>query len=167
MRKHVLGLGILAVVAIAPAAAEAQATLGPTIAWHDDRDVGIGATFGVPVVALDPGIRFIGDFIFFFPGDDGLADHDYWEINGNLTYDFPLEESTAVPFVLAGLNIAHRSLTFLDGRDRSDTDVGLNVGGGITFDAGTFRPSLGGRFELGGGEGFVFFVTLPFELASN
>lgn len=146
----------LALLAWTPGLAQAQATLGPVLAYHDDAEaIGIGAALGVPLDELGAGVGLLGDFIWFFP--DGF---DYWEINGNLTYDFPLQQSTIIPFVLAGLNIARASADGFGG----DTQLGLNLGAGIEFDAGTMRPSVGLKVELEGGEGFVIFGTLPFAL---
>lgn len=147
----------LAVFALAPGEGHAQVTLGPTVAYHDDADFGIGAALGLPLASFGAGVGLLADFIWFFP--EGIV--DYWEINGNVTYDFPLAESTVIPFVLGGLNVAHFSVT-----GASETELGLNLGGGIEFDAGTFRPSVGLRVELNGGEGFVFFGTLPFAMGS-
>jgi hypothetical protein len=138
-----------------PGAVQGQATLGPTLAYHDDADFGIGATLGIDASSLGAGVGFVGDFIIFFPE----GDVDYLEFNANLTYDFPLQQSTVVPFALAGLNIARASLG-----DMSDTELGLNLGGGVEFSAGSFRPSAGLRVEIEGGDGFVFFVSLPFAL---
>jgi hypothetical protein len=158
MRKIFLGLALVAGLGLGTGSAEAQVTLGPTIAFHGDADFGIGATVGVPLPSLAPPMSLMADFIYFFP--DGEV--DYWELNGNLTYDFPLQETTVVPFVLAGLNIAHASVS-----EASDTDLGLNLGGGIAFDLGRFRPSVGLRVELSGGDDFVLFGTLPFRLGDN
>lgn len=146
----------LALLASTPGLAQAQATLGPVLAYHDDAEaIGIGAALGVPLAEVAPGVGILGDFIWFFP-DGG----DYFELNGNLTYDFPLENSTVVPFVLGGLNVARFSPDAFDGF----TELGLNLGAGVKFDAGTLRPSVGLKVELEGGEGFVIFGTLPFAL---
>ncbi len=157
MRKISVPLALLAGLAFATGSAEAQITLGPTLAFHDDADFGIGATVGVPLPSLAPAMGLMADFMYYFP--DGF---DYWELNGNLTYDFPLEGSSVVPFALAGLNIGHYSVS-----EASDTEMGLNIGGGIAFELGTFRPNVGLKFELGNEEAFVLFGTLPFELGSS
>ena len=163
MRRTLGGLVTIATLALAPSMVQAQTTLGPTLAMHDDGDLAIGATLGAPMASLGEGIGLMADFLIFFP-DAG----SYFEVNANLTYDFPLENSTVVPFVLAGVNIGHASVdTGVTGVGTvSDTDAGLNVGGGIAFDAGNFRPSVAGRFRLGGGTGFVVFATLPFVLGN-
>jgi len=43
----------------------------------------------------------------------------------------------------------------------------LNLGGGIAFDAGSFRPSAGARFTIGDFDQIIFFLTLPFQVGSN
>lgn len=157
MRRISLALGAFAVFAVAPHAARAQATLGPVLAYHNTADFGIGASLSTSIAALDPAFGLQADFVYYFPNAG-----NYWELNGNLTYDFPLAESTAVPFVLAGLNIAHASALGL-----GDTQLGLNVGGGIAFDLGTFRPSVSAKFEIDGGDEFVLWATLPFALGGS
>lgn len=157
MRHFLIALGTVAALSSTPALLQAQLSLGPTLAINDG-DIGIGATIGAPMEAVGEGIRFMGDFLYYFP-DIGT----YLEINANLTYDFPLDESTIVPFVLAGLNFG-RSSREVAGVTLTNTDVGLNLGGGIVFDAGRFRPAVGGRFILRTGSPFVVFATLPFAL---
>ena len=140
-------------------AAEAQVQIGPTLAISDEVDFGLGATLSAQAPQLGEALGFIGEFIVFFP-DDG----DYFEINGNVTYSFPLAESTVLPFALGGLNIGRASAG-----DFSNTEIGINLGGGITFDAGSFRPSVGGRFAINDllNDHFVFFATLPFEVGGG
>lgn len=157
MRKLVSGLAAAAFLALGPVAVSGQVQLGPTLAWGDDgADFGIGATLGARLPSLGEGVGVMADFIIFFPDNS-----DYFEVNGNITYDFPIEGSTVLPFALAGLNIARASNDVF-----SNTEVGLNLGGGLVFDAGDFRPQVGGRFEIDGGEQFVVFITLPFQVSN-
>ncbi len=157
MGKRLSGVVAFAVLAMTPSLSQGQATLGPTLAWGDSNlDLGIGATLQAPLPELGAGLGLMADFIIFFP--DGPA--DYFEFNGNLTYDFPLANSTAVPFALAGLNFGRKS----GGGSNSDTEIGLNLGGGIRFDAGSFRPTVGAKFEIDGRDAFIVFASLPFKL---
>lgn len=158
MTKTLRALAIAAALTTVPGVVQAQATLGPTVAYHDEADFGIGVALGLPLSGLDEQIEFLGDFVIFFPDAPGL---DFFEINGNLTYDFPVEDAEVLPFALAGLNIARASNEI-----SSNTEMGLNVGGGIKFDAGPLRPTVGLRLELEGGEGFVFFGTVPFTMGN-
>ena len=162
MRKTVLVAAALASFALVPSVAQAQVTLGPALAFGDsNRDLGLGVALALPADALGPGFGFLFDFLYFFP-DVG----DYLEINGNVTYDFPLENSTAVPFVLGGLNISNSSLDIPGVVNASSTDAALNLGGGISFDLGNFRPRVLGRFQVGDGSGLQLVVTLPFAIGS-
>jgi hypothetical protein len=157
MRKRLVGLAAVGLWA-ATAPLQAQMTLGPTVAWESDLDFGVGATFRAPLTSAGEGVGIMADVLIFFP-DVG----DYFEINGNVTYDLPLEESTALPFVLAGLTIGRSSGEVL-GVSLSDTAVRLNIGGGVEFDAGTLRPSAGIRIELGDGDAVIFFASIPFTV---
>jgi hypothetical protein len=160
VRSFVLLLATLAVFTL-PATAQAQASFGALAAFHDDFDLGVGAYVGFPLESVHEQLRAQADFTLFFPGTDGV---DYFEINGNALYDIPTEGSVT-PFVLGGLNIARVSVDTGDlgeafGFDGSTTDVGLNIGGGVTFETESLRPSVGARLELGGGEGLVVFGSL-------
>jgi hypothetical protein len=164
LRKVTAVFGAAAVFALAPLPAQSQIYLGPEVAWNDDADLGIGAGVEFDLPSLYPGIAFHGDFIYFFP--DGF---DYFEFNTNLTYDFPLEGSSVVPFALAGLNIGRVSLDTdlgIPGADSaSSTDVGFNLGGGVKFNAGNFQPRIAARFALGN-DNFTIFALLPFRIAN-
>lgn len=138
----------------APVAVSAQVTVGPVLAYENDADFGIGASLGTALNDLGEGFGLLADVLIFFP-EAG----DYLELNGNVTYDFPLEDSSVVPFLLGGLNLA-RTSTDAGG---SNTSLGLNLGGGVDFDLGNFRPTAGVRAQLEGGDGLVFFITLPFQ----
>lgn len=156
MRRLALSALALAALVAAPSAAEAQVSFGPVVAFHGDADFGAGALVKMPLPVLYENMGLMGDFIWFFP--EGF---DYWEINGNLTYDFAVANSSIVPFALAGLNVAHASVEF-EGVSASDTELGLNLGGGVTFGGSRLRPTVGGRIQLGGGESFVLFGAILF-----
>lgn len=157
----VLALGVLA----SPRAAEAQVQIGPTLAYHDDFDVGLGGTLNVQMPALGDRIGFMADVLVFFPDAENL---DYLEFNGNVTYDFPLDNQSVRPFALVGLNVARASVDVPGALETGDeTEMGLNLGGGIGFDLGALRPTVGARLEISGGEGVVLFVALPFEVGGN
>lgn len=138
----------------APVAVSGQVTVGPVLAYENDADFGIGASLGTALDELGEGFGLLADFLIFFP-EAG----DYFELNGNVTYDVPLEDSSVVPFLLGGLNVAR----FSGDLGGSNTNLGLNLGGGVDFDLGNFRPTAGVRAQLEGGDGLVFFITLPFQ----
>ena len=48
----------------------------------------------------------------------------------------------------------------------SDTEIGLNVGGGVSFPQESVTPSVGAKFEIGGGEDFMLFFSLGIPIGS-
>lgn len=166
MRKIAIASCVLVLgLPVSPRNTEAQVQIGPTLAYHNDFDVGLGGTLNVQMPALGDRIGFMADVLVFFPDADNV---NYLEFNGNLTYAFPLENERVRPFALLGLNVGRVSADVPDEIDSGDeTEIGLNLGGGLGFELGVLRPSVGARVEVGGGEGFVLFVTLPFEVGGN
>jgi hypothetical protein len=130
------------------------------VAWNDDVDMGIGATLGIELPELGPKLSVMADFLLFFP-EVG----NYWELSGDLACDVPVEGSSLSPFVMAGLSLGHASVDVL-GVTASNSDLNLNVGGGLRLKAGRFRPEVGGRLVFGDGSSFTLFGTLPFALGS-
>ena len=173
-RKFMSGIVAIALFAVAPQAAIGQVYLGPEIAWNDDFDIGIGAGVEFGLGSVTSGLGLYGDFLYFFPGDVdlgsiGKVNQKYFEFNANATYAFPLKESTVTPFALAGANFGNADVDYEGfGEEIDSTDdgfkVGFNLGGGIQFNLGSFRPRVGARFVLGGYEGFTVFGFLPFRI---
>lgn len=158
MKKLLSAITVAAVLTI-PGQAHAQTTLGPTLAFHNDLDFGIGAQLDMALPSLGEDIGFFGDFIYFFidvPGIDNA-----WEVNGNISWDLPIEDRPIAPFVFGGLNVMGFSPEVGDG----ETEVGLNIGGAFRFDAGAFSPVVGVRAEIEGGDGVSVFGTIPFSLS--
>ena len=156
MKRSLFAVCLLGMLAW-PGAAFAQLELGPQINWGDDADFGVG---GRAVLGIPAGIPLaaIGSFDIFFPGNDV----NYWEINANAVYKFAIPKSPIVPYAGAGLNIAHASVSNISGA--SNTDVGFNLLGGATFNAGKLKPFAEARIELSGGEQFVLTGGLLFQV---
>ena len=145
---------VTAALVIGTADAQAQA-FGVQGSWGDDTDLGIGARLelGLPNLLTSEGplanTFLIGSFDYFFPDFcDAFDDCSYWEINGNLAV--PITSSTIDPYAGAGLNIARMSVL-----DSSETEVGLNLLGGLRFNLGGLGAFGEGRFVLSGSEQFV------------
>jgi hypothetical protein len=154
MRK-VLFAVCLAAFALTPRAAQAQIGLGPQASIAEDADFGLGAraTFGLP--AKIP-LEIIASADYFFPEEDV----DYWELNGEVVWLIPVTAPTVDPYAGAGINIAHASI---EGGE-SDTEVGLNLLGGLKLHVGPVTPFGEFRFELDGGEQFVVTFGVLFGL---
>lgn len=145
---------VSAALVIGSADANAQA-FGIQGSWGDDTDLGIGARLelGLPNLLTSQGplsnTFLIGSFDWFFPDFcDNIDDCSYYEFNANLAV--PITASTIDPYAGAGLNIARMSVL-----DASDTEVGLNLLGGLRFNLGGASAFGEGRFVLGGSEQFV------------
>jgi hypothetical protein len=168
MRRLIFALVAVAALSTVPASAWGQVQVGPFAAFHDEADLGVGAFVRIPIPELHENLSFVGDFGYFFPDQhhSGVRDSDYWEVNTDLMYRFPLEDPRFTPWVMSGLNISHWSwVDEGDGVQNSEgtlTDIGLNLGGGVTFGTGMTLPFLGVKFELDGGEGAVLFGGVSF-----
>lgn len=158
----------LAAAATAPVAA--QGRFGPQVSFGDDSDFGVGIRGEAPLSVLVSTERgspastmfLIGSFDWFFPDDDEGVDVRYFEINANVGY--PLEAEGFDPYVGAGLNIANSGVSFDDPAldDRSDTEIGVNLLGGLKFPFGDMSAFTEIRLELSGGEQFVISAGVLF-----
>jgi hypothetical protein len=149
----------VAVLAFGAANAEAQ-RFGGQVSWADDADLGLGARVEIPVALSSEGILagtyIIGSFDYFFIDCDECS---YMEFNGN--FAAPIGTSSLRPYVGAGLNMARSSVDVLD-ESISDTEMGLNLLGGIKFGLGSLSSYAEARMELGGGEQFVLTFGILF-----
>src|SRR5687768_2239938 len=149
-------------LAIGAGSASAQ-RFGAQLNWGNDFDFGVGARveLGMPNLFTSSGplsrTSLVGSFDYFFPDCGG--DCSYWEINGNLT--IPITASGVDPYVGAGLNVARFSVD-VAGADASNTELGLNLLGGINFGLGRVAAFGEGRVEIGGGEQFVLTFGIKF-----
>jgi hypothetical protein len=148
MRKWtiVATLAVAGSLAGAPRDAGAQATFGAEALFGTDTDFGIGGRIHADLGTSAP-LEFQAAFDLFFP--EGPA--EYWEINANLWYEIESAGGAVQPYLGGGLNIGHGS----GGNGFSDTDLGLNLGGGVKFIGRNTTPFIEGRFTVGGIEQFV------------
>lgn len=144
----------VALVVVGASTAEAQRFGGHAI-WADDFDIGLGARMEMDLPGKlskqAPLSRafFIGQFDFFLDPCDGI-DCTYFEINPGIAV--PLNATTLKPYLGAGLNIAHFSAG--SGPGSSDTDIGLNLLGGLKLNLSGLDAFTEARLALGGGEQF-------------
>ena len=161
MKKLLIAASAALAVGVMAAPAQAQARFGVQANIADDADFGIGVRgqFGLgEALNAEGGLSdLIGVVSFDFYPDCGPADCTYWEINGNALYPVRIEGSELAPYFGGGLNIAHISFDsgVVGADDVSDTDLGLNVLGGLNLDLGGLGTFVEAKIELGGGEQFV------------
>lgn len=161
MGRRTLGSLVVAFgLALGATSLSAQSVrVGGQLSFADDADFGVGPRLALELPNLASGLWVAGSFDYFFP-DQGLfgtaGDVDYWEINVNLLYDITLSDATNVePYFGAGLNIARTSITDGSGSTNSNSELGLNLVGGLNFPLVGFTPFVEVRLEIEGGEQFV------------
>lgn len=159
--SKLIAVAVLAVLCAAPAARAGDVAFGVQGSWGDSADLAVGARVIADLSGQKSGLSVVASFDYFFPGDDGWGDFlgidlKYWELNGNLVYGFA-KSSSVQPYVGTGLNYAHVSLTESEftGISVSDSDVGINILGGLNFGSGRTKFFAEAKFEAGGGEQFV------------
>ena len=150
-------------------AADKPVSFGVQGNWGEDSDFGVGARAIIDLGEQVENLELVGSFDYYFPstGDEfedlGVdTDVTYWEINANAIYKFELSSSSLVPYAGAGLNYAHGGWSvnsdivpgILD-ESGSESEVGLNILGGVLFGTGKTKLFFEAKFELEGGEQFV------------
>lgn len=129
MKKLItLGSLFLGIVFFAHSQALAQEnmfSLGPGITYGTEIEA-IGIQ-GSAVYGFTEQVRGAADLTIFFPDDSNGADHSFWTINANVHYLLLAENGTNI-YGLGGLNYATQE--FSNGVSVSDSEAGLNLGGG-------------------------------------
>lgn len=137
----------------APLAAQIDA-VSPQLSFGD-ADLGLGVRFGFDASGWHPDVEIQLGLDIFFPDSPPGVDVGYFEINANAVRHFRIADNrTLMPYAGAGFNIARasRSDDGVSFSERSDTDLGVNILGGVRFDLDRYDPFVELRFELGGGD---------------
>jgi hypothetical protein len=150
-------LTAVALTAIASTPLHAQ-RLGAQVSWGDESDMGLGvrAEFDFANRLTNTGAFsrafIIGQFDYYFIDCASGASCTFFEINPSLAVPFTLQNSTVKPYAGAGLRLSRSSVS-AGGFSNSETDMGLNILGGLKFGLGGMdsiseaRLGLGGDFE--------------------
>ena len=158
MRRAMVGLAVVAAMAVVSQQSLAQAQVRPIrfgaqATWADDSDFGIGARVLYPALGKMVGVSGLegsASFDWFFPS---LG--NYFEINVNALYPISIAGMPKVsPYVGGGLNVARRSVDLVI-VTASSTDIGLNALAGARFALGKLNTFAEAKIELGGGEQFA------------
>lgn len=127
--------------------ANAQMQFGVQGNIGDDIDFGVGARLTANL-GNRQGLGFTAAFDYFFP--DFV---DYFEVNGNVTYTFPISNTSFAPYAGGGITLGHASAEWAD---VSDNEIMPSVLGGFKLlTNGGMTPFLELRIELSGYEQFV------------
>jgi hypothetical protein len=93
----------------------------------------IGIEVGA-VAGLTGDFRGAADFKYFFPDSPSGVDNTLWELNANVHYAL-FSQANAKVYGLAGLNYISQEVSG-GGITVSDSEAGLNLGGGAEFGLG-------------------------------
>ena len=149
-RFTVLTVFAFLLAAAIPLSSHAQFKVGPraTIDVSDIDEFAIGGDVRYDLSQVEAPVQLSGAFDFYFPeGDVTIFTVD---LNGH--YVFPTE-GTISPYAGAGLGITSVSVdvdTPVGSFGADDSDVGLNLVGGVEFQAGSVRPFAQGQLTVGG-----------------
>ena len=158
LKRLLLIVGIVGMLGTADL--QAQVSFGGQVGYANDADLGIGGRVqvGLPMERL----AFIGSFDWYFPSDRAGVSINYWEINANVKYGIPVNNALFGPYVGSGLNFAHVSLSAEGFPGVSDSDLGLNLMAGTSFNTGRFQPFAELKYEISGGEQLILAGGLMF-----
>ena len=137
IRRLMIGSATLLALTLGmPSQGQAQAYVGVQGSWASETDFGVGGRVLANIEEVN--LEFVGSADVYFP-DAG----DFWELNANLFYHFHLAENPSVlPYLGGGLNIATA------GNGESNTEAGLNLGGGLRFPLENVSPFVEARTVL-------------------
>lgn len=129
---------LVGLFALMPLQAQAQLQLGGGLAFGTEIEkLGLQISGNLPV-AQEGKIRAAPDLIFYIKDDFGGGSVRWWEVNLNGNYLFMDNEAYTL-YALGGINIANVNFDYdievpdIFGVDGSQTELGLNVGGGIEY----------------------------------
>jgi hypothetical protein len=153
-------LAALAVALVLPAGLAAQAAprLGGQLSFAQDANAGLGMRLEqnlVPFWTQD--VRLDVSFDYYFPD----RPVNYWELNGDVTWGFPISGSRLSVYVGGGLNLSRRGVSGVPGS--GSLDLGVNLLVGLRIPTSTrLTPYVELRPELGGGDRLALSLGVMF-----
>jgi hypothetical protein len=166
LRRWNVFFAVAAALLLTPTVTRAQ-NFGAQVDWGSDTDIGVGARAEWPMtnVFTTTGAFskafLITSFDFYFPDCGGSGvDCNSWELNGNLGVPIPAQ-ATVKPYLGGGLNISRTSAS-AGGVSASDTNIGINLLGGIKFPLSTLTGYGEARVVVGDADQFVLTFGILF-----
>lgn len=158
-RSQHLAIAALAVAGALLCAAPARAdriTLGPHFGVNfdfDDAFLGLEARFDVADVGSSAILQINPSFSYYFTDNS-----DVFNFSLNLPFEFQINDSVLRPMVAPGIGIWHVS------NGNSDTEITLNLIGGLLFYLDPVEPFVQLRVYLGDGSGAELMGGVLFRL---
>ena len=160
---------LLSFFALMFCAAQAQLKIGAGLTLTPDIGATIKAQTGI-TDDIDASVLltyFFVDSGVDLPGFSSSASVIMIELNGQ--YNFEIGDGFKV-YPLVGLNVGLISASFegpgIPKTSSSDTDIGLNLGGGVNYALGSFDLWAEAKIVIGGIDDFVLQAGVLFPLGS-
>ena len=162
--KKLLGLLLLAVVAV-PAQAQIALEIGPRVGVNVGDEVGdtfVGVDARAGVVALPVDLN--GSFDYYL----GQENTNFWHLHLGALYALEFPGVPAAPYVGAGLGIQRFSIDYENDilEDVGNSEVGIDLVGGASFDLGVLKPFAQAGISVGGYDVYTLSAGLLFSLGS-
>ena len=154
MKKLIFSVLLVIVISFS---SQAQKTIGAGLAYGSEIEnlgIGVNAEFD-----LNAQIDISPSFIYYFKKNNVTL----WELNGNINYIFSSNGPTF--YGIAGLNITGVKVDAGVFGDRSDSELGLNLGVGASFaQSGSVIPFAEAKYVLSNYDQLSLFggVRFPF-----
>lgn len=154
MKKLGSLLAALVLSVMLSSTADAQ-RFGAQVSWGDESDLGVGVRgefdFANKLTKTGAFSKafIIGQFDYYFIDCPSGASCTFFELNPSLAVPFTLQNSQLKPYAGAGLRFSRSSVS-AGGFDASESDVGLNLLGGLKFGMGGMDAFTEARLGLGG-----------------
>lgn len=139
------------VLAALPSVAAADTRFGLRVGYYFDAEAAFVG--GEALSRIANRVYFNPNIEFAFPENATLL-----SLNGDLHYDLA-SRGSAMPWIGAGLGILRYDR---EGRENADTDVGLNLLGGVGWRRGGTIPYVQAKLVLKDGSEFVIALGLRF-----
>ncbi|MFZ6012318.1 MAG: outer membrane beta-barrel protein [Bacteroidota bacterium] len=149
------------------AASHAQIRLGALFGYGSEVEqpgLGVNAEF-----MLNDKMAISPNLLFYFPEKFTGGKYSYWELNGNFNYYFFDKDAIAV-YGLAGLNVTTIKVKYDNNSffaSASDSEFGLNIGGGVNFNAGGIIPFSEVKYTLSDFDQLVLILGIKFPLGGK
>ena len=174
LSKLLLMSGVIALLVFAATDVQAQVRFGPQVAWGSDTDLGIGArltgdvdAFGGSDSSALRSLRGIAEFIYYLDPHDGCDECSALEINASGVVPIKLGESNNDFYAGGGLNLARFSVDIGGAGSVSNTEIGLNVLGGLNFALSNLAAFVEAGIRISGSEQFVISSGITFGGGGN
>lgn len=136
--KLVLTALLVSFGSIFVSSAQIDTRIGGGLAYGSEIEnigIGVNGEFGImDKLSISP------SFIFYLPKEEGPVNVSWWEVNGNANYYFIQKEDFSV-YGLAGINYTHVKVDYSGSSiydfEATEGRIGLNIGGGATYDFGS------------------------------